>query len=217
MGLTARRQLAQHRSLYSRRAACVFSVTIALWLTAFACERAAGQSAVASSGQRGQNDQPVNALASSPIERARRFLGGRTLVGNVSAARAMVTARKQNAAMLAGRADVPNLSSLSAAWQPLGPNQVGSIAYGDITGRVTSIAIDPADQTGNTVYLGTTGGGVWKSSNAAGSAESVSFTPLTDTLPVYSANVEASRHALAQHWRNQCSVRRRPGWHGRSE
>jgi len=48
------------------------------------------------------------------------------------------------------------------------------------------VAIDPADATGNTVYLGTTGGGVWKSTNAAGAAGSVSFTPLTDTLPVFS-------------------------------
>ena len=53
---------------------------------------------------------------------------------------------------------------------------------------MTAIAIDPADTTGNTVYVGTTGGGVWKSVNAAGPAASVSFTPLTDTLPVFNAN-----------------------------
>ena len=47
---------------------------------------------------------------------------------------------------------------------------------------------DPTDATGNTVYLGTTGGGVWKSTNAAGTAASVTFTPLTDTLPVFSPN-----------------------------
>lgn len=66
--------------------------------------------------------------------------------------------------------------------------QVGATAYGNVTGRVTSIAIDPADTTGNTVYLGTTGGGVWKSSNAAGPAANVIFLPLTDTLPVFSAD-----------------------------
>jgi hypothetical protein len=57
---------------------------------------------------------------------------------------------------------------------------------------VTSVAIDSADATGNTVYLGTTGGGVWKSINAAGAAGSVAFTPLTDTLPVFSANAGTS-------------------------
>ncbi len=66
--------------------------------------------------------------------------------------------------------------------------QVSTAAYGLVTGRVTAVALDPADTTGNTVYLGTTGGGVWKSTNAAGAAASVSFAPLTDTLQVFSAN-----------------------------
>ena len=42
--------------------------------------------------------------------------------------------------------------------------------------------------SGNTVYLGTTGGGVWKSTNAAGPLRASAFAPLTDTLPVFSAN-----------------------------
>jgi hypothetical protein len=66
--------------------------------------------------------------------------------------------------------------------------QVASQNYGNVTGRVTAVAIDPADATGNTVYLGTTGGGVWKSTNAAGAAGSVTFVPLTDTLPAFSPN-----------------------------
>ncbi len=61
-----------------------------------------------------------------------------------------------------------------------------------MTGRVTAIAFDPNDSTGNTVYLGTTGGGVWKSTNAAGPLASISFTPLTDTLPVFSINAGSS-------------------------
>ena len=100
----------------------------------------------------------------------------------------MTAARKQQAAMLTAQQMSPQISGLNAVWQPLGPNQVSSIAYGNVTGRVTAIAIDPADASGNTVYLGTTGGGVWKSTNAAGPAASVTFAPLTDTLPVFSAN-----------------------------
>jgi hypothetical protein len=114
------------------------------------------------------------------------------LLRNISAARAMGTARKQHVAMLAQQAASPQVSSLSAPWQPLGPNQVASIAYGNVTGRITAIAIDPADASGNTVYVGTTGGGVWKSANAAWPAASVTFTPLTDTLPVFSANAGTS-------------------------
>ena len=130
--------------------------------------------------------------AASAALRARDFLGGRTLPHPIAAARAMAAARKQQAAMLTAQEMSPQTSGLNAVWQPLGPNQVASIAYGNVTGRVTAIAIDPADASGNTVYLGTTGGGVWKSTNAAGPAASVSFAPLTDTLPVFSANAGSS-------------------------
>jgi hypothetical protein len=52
-----------------------------------------------------------------------------------------------------------------------------------VTGRISSIALDPSDTTGNRVYLGTTGGGVWLAQNAATSSPSnVAFTPLTDNL-----------------------------------
>jgi hypothetical protein len=104
----------------------------------------------------------------------------------------MSVARQQHLAMLAQQAASPQLANLNAPWQPIGPNQVATIAYGNVTGRITAIAIDPADPQGNTVYVGTTGGGVWKSTNAAGPVASVAFTPLTDTLPVFSANAGAS-------------------------
>lgn len=137
--------------------------------------------------------QRMSPLSVAPAAvRARDFLHGRTLSHPIAAARAMAAARKQQAAMLTAQAMSPQISGLNAVWQPLGPNQVASIAYGNVTGRVTAIAIDPADATGNTVYLGTTGGGVWKSTNAAGPAASVTFTPLTDTLPVFSANAGSS-------------------------
>ncbi len=79
-------------------------------------------------------------------------------------------------------------ANLTAAWQPLGPSSIVSPTFGNLTGRITTIAPDPNDPTGNTVYLGTTGGGVWKSSNAAGPLGAASFAPLTDTLSVFSAN-----------------------------
>jgi hypothetical protein len=71
-------------------------------------------------------------------------------------------------------------TNLTAAWQPLGPNAVTSPTFGNLTGRITALAADPNDATGNTLYLGTTGGGVWKSTNAASSLASVTFSPLTD-------------------------------------
>jgi hypothetical protein len=138
---------------------------------------------------------PAQAVA--PAVRAKRFLAGRVQADGGSGARALDAARRQHLEMQgtgnreqvrAGGMAQPRLSPLNAAWQAVGPAQVASQRYGTVSGRVTSVAIDPADATGNTVYVGTTGGGVWKSVNAAGPAASETFTPLTDTLPVFSAN-----------------------------
>jgi hypothetical protein len=80
-----------------------------------------------------------------------------------------------------------------AAWQPLGPMAVVTPNYGSVSGRITSIALDPADTTGNRVYLGTTGGGVWLAQNAAtASASNVVFTPLTDSTAAMSNALDAS-------------------------
>lgn len=102
----------------------------------------------------------------------------------------------QSQSALAGRSSVQAYSSsataLTTAWQPLGPSSVVTQLYGNVTGRVTAVALDPNDSTGNTVYLGTTGGGVWKSTNAAGPLASVTFAPLTDTLPVFSLSAGSS-------------------------
>ena len=72
----------------------------------------------------------------------------------------------------------------TAVWQPLGPTAVLTPNYGLVTGRVSSIAIDPADPSGNHVYIGSTGGGVWVSQNAASSSNIV-FSPLTEALPAF--------------------------------
>ncbi|MEO8736517.1 MAG: hypothetical protein ABI380_08240, partial [Edaphobacter sp.] len=154
-----------------------------LWITLFLA-----QPLLAQFGPSTQLQYQVTARAL----RARNFLAGHTLPHDAAAAGAMDGARKQQAVMLAQQATAFDLNPLNAAWQSIGPAQVSSIAYGNVTGRVTSIAIDPADTSGNTVYLGTTGGGVWKSTNAAGPSASVTFAPLTDTLPVFNASAGTS-------------------------
>ena len=82
------------------------------------------------------------------------------------------------------------LPSAAAVWSPLGPaplasdaSGIGEYNYGWVSGRATAIAIDPADATGNTVYIGGAYGGVWKSTNAgpaSPSPASVIWQPLTD-------------------------------------
>jgi hypothetical protein len=87
----------------------------------------------------------------------------------------------------------PQAAQETATWQPLGPTAVQSQSYGLVTGRVSSLALDPSDTTGNTLYVGTTGGGVWKSQNAdTSSASNISFAPLTDVLSALSDVKDAS-------------------------
>ena len=92
--------------------------------------------------------------------------------------------------------------SPSAVWVPLGPAPLASDAsgtglqdYGWVSGRATAVAIDPADSTGNTVYIGGAYGGVWKSTNAAsgsfGNATSVNWTPVTDNQATLSVGAIA--------------------------
>ena len=133
---------------------------------------------------------PEAARTRAEIRQARttHWLAARLAQHGGASARALEQARRQHTAMLA----LPRATGLSAPWTAVGPAQITSPIFGALTGRLTSIALDPADVTGNTVYLGTTGGGVWKSTNAAGPAASVTFTPLTDTLPVFSANAGSS-------------------------
>jgi hypothetical protein len=58
---------------------------------------------------------------------------------------------------------------------------VGQQNYNWVSGRATAVAIDPSDQTANTVYLGGAYGGVWKSTNATSqSPANVIWTPLID-------------------------------------
>jgi hypothetical protein len=75
----------------------------------------------------------------------------------------------------------------------LGPAAVISQSYGLVTGRVSSLALDPSDAIGNTLYVGTTGGGVWKAQNAATTdAANVTFTPLTDRPGVLDVALDRS-------------------------
>jgi photosystem II stability/assembly factor-like uncharacterized protein len=50
-------------------------------------------------------------------------------------------------------------------WQPLGPDSMTMLDWdmGPVSGRVTALAVDPADE--NLLYLGAAAGGLWKSSD----------------------------------------------------
>ena len=67
------------------------------------------------------------------------------------------------------------------SWKLIGPQPTHNpmdfgINFSPTSGRVSALAVDPTDVTGNTLYLGGAEGGVWKTTNAG-----VSWTSLTST------------------------------------
>lgn len=115
------------------------------------------------------------------VIQAERFLAQRGWRGNLAsgATQAGAGVLRRRAKLAAAR---PLETTGNASWQPLGPTAVTSQNFGLVTGRISALALDPSDTTGNTLYVGTTGGGVWKSQNAdTGEAASVAFTSLTDS------------------------------------
>jgi len=127
-------------------------------------------------------------------ERSEWFLRGRVIPGKSAAEmrhRAYQSKMQARAARLArAHAEQPasQAPSSSGGWTPLGPLPLASDGtgsglqdYHQVSGRATAVTIDPADATGNTVYIGGAQGGVWKSTNAATSvANNVAWTPITD-------------------------------------
>jgi hypothetical protein len=127
-------------------------------------------------------------------ERAEWFFRGRLVHGKASAElrrrayEAKLQMRAQHAAALAAAHANQPVSLSSGSWVPLGPMPLASDATGNgtqdyhqVSGRATAIAIDPADPSGNTVYVGGAQSGVWKSTNAANNTTSgVTWTPVTD-------------------------------------
>jgi hypothetical protein len=133
-----------------------------------------------------------NAARDHRRERSEWFSRGRIVPGLPSPElrhRAYHAKIKMRAAPVAARLATSNAASLSAgSWIPVGPVPLASDAsgsgmqdYRQVAGRVTAVAIDSADPTGNTVYIGAAQGGVWKATNAADSvANNVAWAPLTD-------------------------------------
>ncbi len=127
-------------------------------------------------------------------ERNEWFYRGRVVRGLSSAElrrrayQAKLRLRAQRAAALAAAGVTGQVSLSAGSWTPLGPVPLASDAtgngtqdYHEVAGRATAVAIDPADSTGNTIYIGGAQSGIWKSTNAANAtANNVAWTPLTD-------------------------------------
>jgi hypothetical protein len=130
-----------------------------------------------------------------PSARDAWFMRGRTAPNGESAAWLRYRAYQQKLQLrrqtFAARAisPVPHVVN-SGGWSALGPAPLASDAtgtggqdYQQVSGRATAVAIDPADPTGNTVFIGGAHGGIWKSTNAgslSASPSSVVWHPVAD-------------------------------------
>ena len=148
------------------------------------------------------------------LQREESFRRGRIPKGRVAGVPAAVLlqrALRQKARLRQSTSTVSSYSLLATSgesvWTPLGPapllsnatGSLGELDYGPVSGRVTAIAVDPNDASGNTVYLGGANGGVWKSSNAAASnPANVAWTALTDPQPTLSTGAIAVQPGNAQ-------------------
>jgi photosystem II stability/assembly factor-like uncharacterized protein len=90
----------------------------------------------------------------------------------------------------------------NSVWQAQGPGPVNvpptAVDYKTVSGRVTSTVVDPSDPTGNTYYVGSANGGVWKTVD--GGAD---WTPLMDFLTDPAGNrIPAAIGGLAEGFKN---------------
>jgi len=140
-----------------------------------------------------------------PDKRAEWMSRGREAPAGKSAAALRLRAHQQKMAMRAQREAAAARAGIAlpdapaaTGWVGLGPAPLVSDSnfYGMVSGRATSVAIDPNDTSGNTVYVGGAYGGVWKSNNAAATlASNVVWTPVTDqqaSLAVGAVTVQPS-------------------------
>lgn len=83
-----------------------------------------------------------------------------------------------------------SLPATSGSWTAVGPSPENDLFSGNVSGRVTSLAIDSTDDpTGNTVYAGAAYGGVWVTTNALSATPT--WKPLTDGQPTLSVGAIA--------------------------
>jgi len=60
----------------------------------------------------------------------------------------------------------PFATGVTNTWSSIGPTPTTGGVFSPVTGRITTIAIDPSDATASTVLIGGAQGGIWRSQNA---------------------------------------------------
>jgi sugar lactone lactonase YvrE/subtilisin-like proprotein convertase family protein len=87
----------------------------------------------------------------------------------------------------------PSNTLSHTTWTGVGPAAIDGSTEGTngfTSGAVTAIAVDPSDPSGNTVYIGASAGGVWKTTNfLTKSPSGPTWVPLTDFGPTYAVHI----------------------------
>lgn len=146
----------------TRRGCCILQISfLVIFLSTVAAQTRA---------QGAKQSVPDNSIANRDAdhvkERSEWFSRGRIVRGLPTAElrrrayQAKVEVRAQTARALAVQSNAQTSLS-TGSWAPLGPAPLASDASGNgtqdyhqVAGRATAVAIDPADSTGNTVYIG---------------------------------------------------------------
>lgn len=183
----------------ARRGGCFEPLRKSLQLlTRTLCLAAMSALAIHAPAQAGAAKSPVNAgppstgrLTGSALrqEAERWYASGHRSPDKRPAAWHVFRALQQagRVAATSAAAHAQSIATSGGSWQLAGPlplNTSGSISaglptqdYGNISGRIGALALDPSDPTGNTVWVGAANGGVWKCTHALSSA---TCTPKTD-------------------------------------
>ncbi len=92
----------------------------------------------------------------------------------------------------------PSNALANSTWTAVGPAGVtvstdpntGTTNPGTFAGAVSTLAVDPSDPSGNTVYVGSASGGIWKTTNfLTTNPAGPTYQPLTDFGPNFSLNI----------------------------
>lgn len=99
------------------------------------------------------------------------------------------------------------LGAVTSPWTSVGPTPTTGGFFSPVTGRVTTIAVDPSDATGDTVLIGGAMGGIWRTTdggstwtavgdqNASLAMGSIAFAPSNHSI-VYAATGESESVAF---------------------
>ena len=152
--------------------------------------------------QTGASPTPRQLSTREQRQRSERWLAQGRQVPHESAAALRYHALAQKTKMRASVRTLPGLSN--SGWTSLGPAPLASDAsgvglwdYNWVSGRATAVAIDSADATGSTVYVGGAYGGVWKSTNALQTPSGVVWNSLTDDQPTLAVGAIAIQPQLS--------------------